>query len=99
MHSSFACNTNVLLSFGNCEILCNHLTNFNKYREQRDRPDLSQLESLQLYLKTRFEQLKIATELELWQVIPCLGCDVTSALYVDQTVDGHKSIKHLLGSV
>lgn len=50
-----------------CEILRNHLTNLNKYRDQRDRPDLSQPESLQLYLETRFEQLKIATELELWQ--------------------------------
>ncbi len=51
-----------------CEILRNHLTNLNKYRDQRDRPDLTQPESLQLYLETRFEQLKIATELELWQV-------------------------------
>ncbi|CAK9275979.1 unnamed protein product [Sphagnum jensenii] len=50
-----------------CEILRNHLTNLNKYRDQRDRPDLTQPESLQLYLETRFEQLKIATELELWQ--------------------------------
>ncbi|CAM6120590.1 unnamed protein product [Calypogeia fissa] len=50
-----------------CEILRNHLTNLNKYRDQRDRPDLSQPESLQLYLETRFEQLKVATELELWQ--------------------------------
>ncbi|KAL2628888.1 hypothetical protein R1flu_013574 [Riccia fluitans] len=50
-----------------CEILRNHLTNLNKYRDQRDRPDLTQPESLQLYLETRFEQLKVATELELWQ--------------------------------
>lgn len=50
-----------------CEILRNHLINLNKYRDQRDRPDLTQPESLQLYLDTRFEQLKIATELELWQ--------------------------------
>eukprot|EP00850_Spirogloea_muscicola_P018491 SM000170S02663 [mRNA] locus=s170:22229:27800:- [translate_table: standard] len=50
-----------------CEILRNHLANLNKYRDQRDRPDLTQPESLQLYLDTRFEQLKIATELELWQ--------------------------------
>ncbi|RDY04555.1 Eukaryotic translation initiation factor 3 subunit A, partial [Mucuna pruriens] len=50
-----------------CEIIRNHLTNLNKYRDQRDRPDLSAPESLQLYLDTRFEQLKIATELELWQ--------------------------------
>jgi len=50
-----------------CEILRNHLANLNKYRDQRDRPDLTIPESLQLYLETRFEQLKVATELELWQ--------------------------------
>ncbi|KAI9382965.1 hypothetical protein POPTR_013G011900v4 [Populus trichocarpa] len=50
-----------------CEIIRNHLSNLNKYRDQRDRPDLSAPESLQLYLDTRFEQLKVATELELWQ--------------------------------
>lgn len=50
-----------------CEIIRNHLANLNKYRDQRDRPDLSSPESLQLYLDTRFEQLKIATELQLWQ--------------------------------
>lgn len=51
-----------------CEIIRNHLANLNKYRDQRDRPDLSAPESLQLYLDTRFEQLKVATELGLWQV-------------------------------
>ncbi|KAK9833458.1 hypothetical protein WJX81_007146 [Elliptochloris bilobata] len=50
-----------------CDILRNHLANLNKYRDQRDRPDLSNPESLQLYLETRFEQLKVACELELWQ--------------------------------
>ncbi|PIN18403.1 Translation initiation factor 3, subunit a (eIF-3a) [Handroanthus impetiginosus] len=50
-----------------CEIIRNHLANLNKYRDQRDRPDLASPESLQLYLDTRFEQLKVATELELWQ--------------------------------
>ncbi|KAL1833496.1 hypothetical protein ACET3Z_003147 [Daucus carota] len=50
-----------------CEIIRNHLANLNKYRDQRDRPDLSAPESMQFYLDTRFEQLKIATELELWQ--------------------------------
>ncbi|KAL6960070.1 Eukaryotic translation initiation factor 3 subunit A [Sarracenia purpurea var. burkii] len=50
-----------------CEIIRNHLANLNKYRDQRDRPDLSAPESLQLYLDTRFDQLKISTELGLWQ--------------------------------
>lgn len=50
-----------------CEIIRNHLQNLIKYRDQRDRPDLSAPESSQLYLDTRFEQLKVATELELWQ--------------------------------
>ncbi|CAI9762036.1 unnamed protein product [Fraxinus pennsylvanica] len=50
-----------------CEIIRNHLANLNKYRDQRDRPDLTAPESLQLYLDARFEQLKVATELELWQ--------------------------------
>jgi hypothetical protein len=30
-----------------------------RYREQRDRPDLTLPETLQLYLETRFEQLKV----------------------------------------
>lgn len=30
-----------------------------RYRDQRDRPDLSNPESMQLYLETRFEQLKV----------------------------------------
>ncbi|CAA6658654.1 unnamed protein product [Spirodela intermedia] len=50
-----------------CEIIRNHLANLNKYRDQRDRPDLAVPETLQLFLDTRVEQLKIATDLELWQ--------------------------------
>ena len=42
-----------------CDILRNHLTNLNKYRDQKDRPDLTNPESLQLYLESRFEQLKV----------------------------------------
>ena len=38
-----------------------------RYRDQRDRPDLSNPESMQLYLETRFEQLKVACDLDLWQ--------------------------------
>ncbi|KAJ3688291.1 hypothetical protein LUZ61_017455 [Rhynchospora tenuis] len=50
-----------------CEIIRNNLANLNKYSNQRDRPDLTTPESLQLYLETRMEQLKIVTELDLWQ--------------------------------
>ncbi|KMZ75452.1 putative Eukaryotic translation initiation factor 3 subunit [Zostera marina] len=50
-----------------CEIIRNHLSNLNKYRDQRDRPDLTAPESLQLYLDTRVDQLKMATDLKLWQ--------------------------------
>ena len=35
-----------------------------RYRDQRDRPDLTNPESLQLYLETRFEQLKVCWALE-----------------------------------
>ncbi|RWW32945.1 hypothetical protein GW17_00002348 [Ensete ventricosum] len=52
------------------EILRNNskLESLYAYKDQRDRPDLTAPESLQLYLDTRIEQLKIATDLELWQV-------------------------------
>ncbi|KAG2245165.1 hypothetical protein Bca52824_093015 [Brassica carinata] len=50
-----------------CETIRNNLENLDKYRDQRDRPDLTEPETLQLYLDTRFEQLKVATELGLWQ--------------------------------
>jgi translation initiation factor 3 subunit A len=59
-----------------CEIIRNHLANLNKYRDQRDRPDLTAPESCQLYLDTRVEQLKIATELSLWQV-----CSITCLIF------------------
>lgn len=58
-----------------CEIIRNHLANLNKYRDQRDRPDLTIPESLQLYLDTRVDQLKIATNLELWQVWVAISFD------------------------
>ncbi|KAL5721324.1 hypothetical protein ACHQM5_004982 [Ranunculus cassubicifolius] len=50
-----------------CEIIRNHLTNLNKFKDQRDMAEISAPETLQLYLDTRFEQLKVATELALWQ--------------------------------
>ena len=59
-----------------CEIIRNHLANLNKYRDQRDRPDLTAPESCKLYLDTRVEQLKIATDLSLWQV-----CSVTRLIF------------------
>jgi len=46
-----------------CDILRQHLNNMNKYREQRD---ITQPESMNLHLETRFEQLKVACELEMW---------------------------------
>ena len=33
-----------------------------RYRDQRDRPDLGNPESMQLYLDTRFEQLKVGSQ-------------------------------------
>ena len=30
-----------------------------RYRDQRDRPDLTNPDSLQLYLESRFEQLRV----------------------------------------
>lgn len=48
-----------------CEILRQHLgAQLNRYRENR--MDATTTESLQLHLETRFEQLKVACELELW---------------------------------
>ncbi|KAF5827767.1 eukaryotic initiation factor [Dunaliella salina] len=46
-----------------CDILRQHLMNLtNRYRENRDAsPD-----QLQVHMETRFEQLKVACELELW---------------------------------
>eukprot|EP00879_Flechtneria_rotunda_P023497 GHRR01024856.1.p1 GENE.GHRR01024856.1~~GHRR01024856.1.p1 ORF type:complete len:290 (+),score=93.76 GHRR01024856.1:165-1034(+) len=46
-----------------CDILRQHLANMTKYREQRD---ITQPESLNLFLETRFEQLKTACELQMW---------------------------------
>ena len=49
-----------------CEILRNHLSNLQKYRDQRS-PDMTLAETQNYYLETRFEQLKSAAQLELWQ--------------------------------
>ena len=43
-----------------CDTIRNHLSNLSKYKDQRDRPDITQPDTMQLYLETRFEQLKVA---------------------------------------
>jgi translation initiation factor 3 subunit A len=50
-----------------CELLRSHLHNFSKYAHQAHSVNLNDPESLQRQLTTRFEQLNISTELELWQ--------------------------------
>ena len=50
-----------------CDMLRNHLSNLNKWRDQRDRPELSLPETFSLYMETRFEQLRTAVDLEMWQ--------------------------------
>lgn len=46
-----------------CELLRSHLTNIQRRalygKDQRDRPDLTNPETLQLHVDTRFEQLKV----------------------------------------
>lgn len=50
-----------------CDIIRNHLDSVVKYSHQTNAVDLNAPETQRLYLETRFEQLKIAAELELWQ--------------------------------
>ena len=51
-----------------CEILRNHLANLGKFaRDGPHRVDLAVPETMQLFLDTRFEQLRTATDLALWQ--------------------------------
>ena len=50
-----------------CDLLRMHLNNMIKYKDMRDRPDLSLPETQSLYMEVRFEQLKAATTLEMWQ--------------------------------
>lgn len=55
-------NSGVLIRMNGCCIAVAKLKDFGslrRYRDQRDRPDLSNPESLQLYLETRFEQLRV----------------------------------------
>ena len=46
-----------------CDILRQHLANMQKYRDARD---VAAPESWALHVETRFEQLRVACELEMW---------------------------------
>ena len=50
-----------------CEMLRNHVQNAAKYQSQMHAINLSDPDTLQRHLDTRFEQLNVAVELELWQ--------------------------------
>lgn len=50
-----------------CETMRNHLTQLAKYSHQSHSIDLKNPETQTRYLQTRFLQLKIASELEMWQ--------------------------------
>lgn len=51
-----------------CDILRNHLGTLIKYKDQagRDRTDLTQPATWELYVDVRFDQLRTACELDLW---------------------------------
>ena len=52
-----------------CDILRHHITNIsnNQYKDQNNSINLQTNETQRLYLETRFQQLQVASELELWQ--------------------------------
>ncbi|KAJ1934544.1 eukaryotic translation initiation factor 3 subunit A, partial [Kickxella alabastrina] len=50
-----------------CELLRNHLQGVAKYSHQQNSINLSNPQSMQLFLDTQFHQLNTATEMELWQ--------------------------------
>lgn len=50
-----------------CELLRNHVANAAKYSSQMHAINLSEPDTLQRHLDTRFQQLNVAVELELWQ--------------------------------
>ena len=50
-----------------CELLRNHVQNAAKYQAQMHAINLSDPDTLQRHLDTRFQQLNVAVELELWQ--------------------------------
>ncbi|OJJ03201.1 hypothetical protein ASPVEDRAFT_29724 [Aspergillus versicolor CBS 583.65] len=50
-----------------CELLRNHVQNAAKYSAQMHAINLSDPDTLQRHLDTRFQQLNVAVDLELWQ--------------------------------
>jgi translation initiation factor 3 subunit A len=50
-----------------CEILRSHLVSVQRFANQTNAVDLNNADTQTLYLETRFQQLKMAAELELWQ--------------------------------
>ncbi|KAI9747579.1 MAG: eukaryotic translation initiation factor 3 subunit A [Lichina confinis] len=50
-----------------CELLRNHVQNAAKYASQMHAINLNDADTLQRHLDTRFRQLNVAVELELWQ--------------------------------
>ncbi|KAL9110022.1 MAG: hypothetical protein Q9227_005361 [Pyrenula ochraceoflavens] len=50
-----------------CELLRNHVQNATKYSSQMHAINLNDPDTLQRHLDTRFHQLNVAVELELWQ--------------------------------
>ncbi|MCJ1336236.1 eukaryotic translation initiation factor 3 subunit A [Bachmanniomyces sp. S44760] len=50
-----------------CELMRNHVQNAAKYQSQMHAINLSEPDTLQRHLDTRFQQLNVAVELELWQ--------------------------------
>ena len=50
-----------------CDVLRAHLANLAKYRDARDRPDLANPDTVASMLATRFDQLRVAGEMGLWQ--------------------------------
>ena len=50
-----------------CELLRNHVTNAAKYSQQMHAINLNDPDTLQRHLDTRFQQLNVAVDLELWQ--------------------------------
>ncbi|KAJ2849904.1 eukaryotic translation initiation factor 3 subunit A [Coemansia brasiliensis] len=50
-----------------CELLRSHLQTITKYAHQQNSINLSNPETMQLFLDTHFHKLNTATEMELWQ--------------------------------